>query len=65
MESTLEGAFYIQELQKVKIDPKTEYKIEKTIKKRKREGDEELLVKWMVWDEKFNSWVKKTDIVRL
>ena len=62
---SLEGAFYTQELQKVKMDPETEYKIEKIIKKRKRRGHEELLVKWMGWSEKFNSWVKKTDIVRL
>ena len=61
----LESTFYTQELQKVKMDPETEYKIEKIIKKRKWGDQKELLVKWMGWSEIFNTWVKKTDIVRL
>lgn len=53
------GLFYQIELQKVSL-PK-EYKIESVLRKRKKGS--ELYVKWVGYPEKFNSWIKKTDLV--
>ena len=47
------------------MDPESEYKIGKVIKKSKWGGYEELLVKWLGWHEKIIFWVKKIDIVKL
>ena len=49
----LEGAFYKEQLQKTN---QTIYGIERILEKRKRNGKEELLVKWMNYPDKFNSW---------
>lgn len=57
----LKGAFYAQELQKVQ--PPEMYDIESIIKKRKRKGKTQYLVKWLNYPDSFNSWVE--DIVSL
>ena len=48
--------FYEKELQKT--NPK-EFKVEKVIKRK----DDELYVKWKGYDNSFNSWTDKKDIV--
>ena len=50
------GTFYENELQKTK---QNEFRIEKVIKKK---GDK-LYVKWKGYDNSFNSWIDKKDIV--
>ena len=50
------GSFYEQELQK---NNQEEFKIEKLIK---RKGDK-LYVKWKGYNNPFNSWINKKDIV--
>ena len=50
------GTFYENELQKTK---QNEFRIEKVIK---RKGDK-LYVKWKGYDNSFNSWIDKKDIV--
>ena len=50
------GSFYEKELQKT--DQK-EFRIEKVIK---RKGDK-LFVKWKGYDNSFNSWINKKDII--
>ena len=40
------------------------FRVEKVIKTRKRHGETELLVKWMGWPAKFNSWTKQSDVQR-
>ena len=55
------GWFYQQELLRV-IDPENkQYKIEKVLKRRKRNGKPELFVKFRGYPKKFNSWV--SDVV--
>lgn len=56
------GTFYEVELQLIKADPSGVYKVEKIIKKRKRRANEEYLIKWRYWPDKFNSWVKASDL---
>ena len=50
------GTFYEKELQKTN---QKELKIEKILK---RKGDK-LYVKWKEYDNSFNSWINKKDIV--
>ena len=52
----IEGRFYEKELQKT--DQK-EFRIEKVIKKK----DDKLYVKWKRYNNSFNSWIDKKDIV--
>jgi hypothetical protein len=58
----IEGTFYDREIQLV---TKTDdvYKIEKILDTRRRRGVKEYLVKWRGYPDKFNSWVKETDLV--
>ena len=58
----LDGIFYEQELQKVKITDEV-YIIEKVLKTKKVKGKTEYLVKWRGFPDKFNSWVK--DLIKL
>ena len=55
--SIISGGFYEHELQKVKY--KDVYLVEKVVKKK----GNQLLVKWLGFDEKFNSWINKKDFV--
>ena len=50
------GQFYEAELNKVSMDSKTLFLIEKVIKRRKRQGKTELLVKWLDYPSSMNSW---------
>lgn len=56
------GTFYEQELQQVHKNEDALWIIESILKKRKRRGTDEYLVKYEGWPNKFNSWVKKDDI---
>ena len=56
------GTFYEQELQQVHKDEDALWIVEKIIRKRSRKGIEECLVKYEGWPDKYNSWVKKSDI---
>ena len=51
------GIFYEKELQKTNQD---EFRIEKVIK---RKGDK-IYVKWKGYDNSFNSWIHKNDIIK-
>jgi transposase InsO family protein len=60
------GSYYDKELQLVPdVDMKKQYwKIEKFIRYRKlRSGKKQALVKWLGYDDKFNSWVSVDDVV--
>ena len=52
----INGTFYEKELQKIE---QQEFRIEKVIKKK---GDK-LCVKWKGYDNSFNSWIDKKDLV--
>ena len=51
------GTFYEKELQKTNQE---EFRIEKVIR---RKGDK-LYVKWKGYDNSFNSWIDKKDIIK-
>ena len=56
------GNFYQSELQKVEKDENTLWFIEKKIRKRKRAGKIEWLVKYEGWPDKYNQWILENDI---
>lgn len=61
-EELIEGDFYENDLQKVDKNEDSLWLVEKIIKKRKRKGKTEFLVKFESWPEKFNQWVKESDV---
>ena len=50
------GTFYEKELQKTN---QKEFRIEKVIKRK----SDKLYVKWKVYDNSFNSWINKKDLM--
>jgi hypothetical protein len=62
MDDPIQGTFYASELQKVSKGEDTIWRIEKILRKRKLGGKEEVLVRWLGWPKKFDSWISKSDI---
>lgn len=58
----IKGNFYESELQKVNKDVDAMWFIEKKIRKRKKNGKIEWLVKFDGWPDKFNQWIAEKDI---
>ena len=54
----LEGSFYEQEIQKVKDD--NVFRIERILKK----TGKNFFVKWLGYDNSFNSWIPETAIIK-
>jgi hypothetical protein len=50
----VEGTFYEPELQRVRKDVNSLFRVEKILRKR-RNGRREVFVKWLSWPNKFNS----------
>jgi len=61
-DESVTGTFYEREMQKVNKDADAMCRIKKFIRKRKRGGKNEVLVKWMGWPSKFNSWVSESQL---
>ena len=60
----IDGSFYREEIELV-IHDDEEYIVEKVIRTQKRGNEKWCLVKWLGYPSSMNSWVRKTDIVRL
>ena len=58
----IKGNFYESELQKVDKDQDSLWFVEKKIRKRKRKGIVEWLVKFDGFDDRFNQWIPEKDI---
>ena len=59
----IEGSFYEAELQKVKMTDDRMFHVERILKRRIVKGEKQVFVKWKSWPEKFNSWVKASEVV--
>lgn len=59
----IEGSFYEPELQKVKLTEDKAFHVEKILKRRTVRGEKQVFVKWKNWPDKFNSWVKASEVV--
>ena len=58
----VDGTFYKPELQPVTIDPTMEYRVKKKLKRRVRNKRKEVLVHWLHWPKKYNSWIPEGDM---
>ena len=56
--------FYAEELQKVQKSDDI-YKIEKILAEKKENDKVKVLVKWLGYDKKFNTWVPKSELRKL
>ena len=61
----IKGTFYQQQLQKVDVSADDSFKIEKIIKRRRRNGRNQVLVKWQHWPRSFNQWLDEDAITEL
>lgn len=59
----IEGSFYEAELQKVKMGGDKAFHVENILKRRVVRGEKQVFVKWKNWPEKFNSWVKASEVI--
>lgn len=60
LDEPIQGTFYAQELQKVRL--KEEFTVEKIIKKRTRKGRLEYFIKYSGYPDKFNQWIPSTQL---
>ncbi len=61
-QETLKGTFYREELQKVKLPSSDTYKIEKILKRRGKNKNREVFVKWEGYPDSFNTWIKAREL---
>lgn len=59
----IKGSFYTQEIQKV--DPGEVFKVEKVLKRRTKNGEKQVLIKWLRWPDKYNSWEPESSIIKV
>jgi hypothetical protein len=62
MADPIEGTMYSEELQPVHIDENTVYRIDKVLRHRNRGGRKEVLVRWLGWPDKFNTWIEASEV---
>ena len=61
----IEGTFYEQELQAVDVDSDTIFKVERVLRRRTRHGRREVLVRWLHWPKKYDSWIPASHLQNL
>ena len=62
----IEGGFYADEIQKITRDKDDDvYAVEKVIRQQRRHGDIWYYVKWLGYDNSFNSWIRKRDVTEV
>jgi hypothetical protein len=61
----LQGDFYEAEIQRVTEESNKAYKIQHIVATRKKGASRELLVKWVGYPAKFNSWIAEKDLLNV
>ena len=62
----IEGKFYKDEIQKILRDKSDDvYDVQKIVRQKRQNGEIWYLVKWLGYDDSFNSWVRKRDITQV
>jgi hypothetical protein len=62
----IKGGFYKQEIQKIRFDDKSNlYKIEKILGFKGKGKNKQYLVKWIGYPDKFNSYIKASDVKKI
>ena len=54
--------FSSDELQKVTVDQNTQYDVDKVLRKQKKRGRTQVLVHWVGWPSKFDSWIDEDQV---
>lgn len=57
----IQGKFYADEIQKIAHDDDV-YEVEKIVRQKRKDGEIWYFVKWLGYDNDFNSWVRKRDV---
>ncbi|XP_041375275.1 uncharacterized protein LOC121388115 [Gigantopelta aegis] len=60
----IKGTFYTAKLQKVTENPDQLYRIQDIVKRRTLNRQKEVVVKWLHWPKKYNSWILEADVVQ-
>ena len=60
----IKGVLYAEELQKVHRSDEI-YKVEKILAEKKENDKVKVLVKWLGYDKKLNSWIPKSELQKL
>ena len=63
VDEQIDGTFYHQELQLVRVEQDKIYTVECILKKRKRGKKIEYFVKWKGYGDKFNTCIIKEDVI--
>ncbi|XP_061193922.1 uncharacterized protein LOC133202165 [Saccostrea echinata] len=61
----LTGSFYEQELQKIEKLEDTLWEVEKILRKRRRNNQTYVLIKWLNFPRSFNSWMPESEVQEL
>ena len=62
----IEGNFYAAEIQKIHRDEDDDiYQVEKVIRQKRQHGEVWYFVKWLGYDDSFNSWIRKSDVTNV
>ncbi len=61
----IEGVFYEEELQKIIVSKNKSFKVEKIVGQKKQGKSMLVLVKWLGWPSKFNSYIDKKTLLDL
>lgn len=59
----VDGVFYEAELQKISVSKNKTFKIEKILDRRREGRSTKVLVQWVGWPSKFNTWLNEKDVV--
>lgn len=58
----IDGVFYEEELQKISVSTNKTFKIEKFLDRRQEGRSTKVLIQWLGWPSKFNTWVNEKDV---
>lgn len=60
----IKGTFYEQELQRVRVDSNTTYRIDKILATRGRGTRKQVLIRWTGYGPQFDSWIPHSHVIR-
>ena len=63
VDEQIDGTFYHQELQLVRVEQDKVYTVEHILKKRNRRKKIEYFVNWKGYGDKFNTWIVKEEVI--
>lgn len=61
----VKGSYLSSELQKARVDTDTQYKIEKILSRRVKNGIAQVKVRWQGYDSRFDSWIDQSEVSEL